>query len=676
MMYQLIITLQSDLCAADSDGFASAIDTDVVTDAHGIPYIPARRLKGCLREAAKYIESPLTDRIFGVKGSMTSGSLHIRNARIEGYEAVLEEVQKLANAQEPDEKLTAQSVTELFAQTVASTAVSEEGSAKENSLRFVRTVSGTTPWDPGKPLVFLADVEIDTDCAAEFKRICRALRHIGYKRSRGFGAVSCRLVETETASRPALPEIRDDNRRYTLTYAIRLDEPLMLPGKALDETRDYVSGQQVIGALAGAYLKEHPADAAFEALFLSDAVRFSNLYLTDTEFRTYIPVPQYLGKSKLQEDRNKLLLIPEEARNNPDKIIKPIKSGYISKGFHVINAKTERIYHNAVNSNTESKLYTQNCLQSGQFLRGTITAPGTQLRTILTLLKTAPLRFGRSKTAQYAQCSLVSAYVSPEVQKTVVIPAGKYIVYALTSDAILLDEYGSYDTSYEALCKALDLAPEQTEKAFCVLKYTTLHGFHTVTGLQKAQIRAIAAGSIIVAKADQGSSLRDTMYIGEQQNAGFGQVKIFPADALLENETEPLAPMQKSAQENAAIRAYFEDLSKKEKMECTAVAYAQEVAAGVKKEAAKINSQTPAFLGRITLMVKQSASREDLDSRIQSIKSDDKRVTADELIKEADPGQFQQTDWAFQKRYLLIILTILKYRMKAKGLETGKKEAQ
>ena len=51
--YRLIITLKSDLCVGSGYSYAGIIDSDICYDALGLPYIPARRLKGCLREAAE-----------------------------------------------------------------------------------------------------------------------------------------------------------------------------------------------------------------------------------------------------------------------------------------------------------------------------------------------------------------------------------------------------------------------------------------------------------------------------------------------------------------------------------------------------------------------------------------------------------------------------------------------
>ena len=76
-MYKIMITLKSDLCASSGDGFAAAIDTDICTDRCGLPVIPARRIKGCLRDAADLIgtQRDVIDGIFGVSGSSSACDL-------------------------------------------------------------------------------------------------------------------------------------------------------------------------------------------------------------------------------------------------------------------------------------------------------------------------------------------------------------------------------------------------------------------------------------------------------------------------------------------------------------------------------------------------------------------------------------------------------------------------
>lgn len=47
--YRIKIELLSDMCVSDGGIYNSAIDTDICYDEYGFPYIPAKRLKGCLR---------------------------------------------------------------------------------------------------------------------------------------------------------------------------------------------------------------------------------------------------------------------------------------------------------------------------------------------------------------------------------------------------------------------------------------------------------------------------------------------------------------------------------------------------------------------------------------------------------------------------------------------------
>mgnify|MGYP000559533320 CR=1 FL=1 len=47
---KITIKLLSDLCTASGETHNSMVDTDIVYDEYGIPYIPAKRIKGCIRE--------------------------------------------------------------------------------------------------------------------------------------------------------------------------------------------------------------------------------------------------------------------------------------------------------------------------------------------------------------------------------------------------------------------------------------------------------------------------------------------------------------------------------------------------------------------------------------------------------------------------------------------------
>ena len=42
------IELLSDLCTYSGETYNSLVDMDVIYDEYGIPYIPAKRIKGCM----------------------------------------------------------------------------------------------------------------------------------------------------------------------------------------------------------------------------------------------------------------------------------------------------------------------------------------------------------------------------------------------------------------------------------------------------------------------------------------------------------------------------------------------------------------------------------------------------------------------------------------------------
>ena len=649
-MYEIRIELRSNLCASSGDGYASTIDTDIVVDQYGIPYIPARRLKGCLRDAAVYLygeDSDIINKIFGISGNSHSGALKVENAKIEEYDSF----SKMCI----ENGLSANRVTELFTDTFASTAVESSGAAKENSLRFMRFVSKSKAWEPDENLVFCADIEIDNAYADDLIRICKALRHIGFKRNRGFGNVKCSLVNknSNTKSFDIPTEIIDDNE-YVITYAIRLDEHLMLPSQACDESADYISGQAVVGALAGKYLKSHDADDYFDSLFLSGEVKFSNLFITNEAFQSFVPVPQIFGKTK-QSNHILDLTVTQSTE-----IVKPLKNGYINADLQVIKPLTERVYHNNL-KNADGGLYVQNCLQKDQIFMGSILGKGCYIKIIAELLLTGKLSFGRSKTAQYSRCSIIGFDLAIAAPKKLHLHKGDKIVYLFESDVLLTDSLVGNPVDISSVCNAIginkaDLEPESS------LKYRMISGYLSVMKMQRAHIRAVAAGSVLVLNCNSDMETDEILYIGGRQNEGFGKVRIFKAGELLKGSANRLnAESCDSSETNSNVEEMFAQLEKDEKMRNDAISYALD------NKSSFLNKWGAAFVGRVILMLKQSDSEADFRNRIKSIKSQSKLQVADNFLKDAankwesDP---KYKVWIKKQEYLLIILTLAKYFLK------------
>ena len=336
--YDLVITLKSDLCAGSGYSYAGIIDSDVCYDAYGFPYIAARRLKGCLREAAEMIglSEDEIGKIFGWAGDEKVRGIYIDNAYINNYEELRRDCERL------DKKyrryITRQNVLSQFTTVKAQTKIGKNGAAKNNTLRFTRTVNHYSPLDPKDEMCFHAQVVIPagdgkdaTDREKELQKIsdnlnkiARALRNIGMNRNRGLGSVRCRLegpisdkcTDKRNSKKPeagqgeeAYVEISDE-KEYILRYTVRNISPLILSTTDDFKTEKYISGRSVLGFFAGAYLRSEGKRAdseEFKDIFLRNQVKFGALYpaeiIRDKEGKIvrqdiYYPAPAYISQLK------------------------------------------------------------------------------------------------------------------------------------------------------------------------------------------------------------------------------------------------------------------------------------------------------------------------------------------------------------------------------------------
>lgn len=101
----LKIKLLSDTCIGSGESIAGVIDTDINFDKYGIPFIPAKKVKGLLKEAAtdlnelfSGIYSKNIKKLFGVPGGSETGCLLFDNGYINEYEKLIEEIDRSKNS--------------------------------------------------------------------------------------------------------------------------------------------------------------------------------------------------------------------------------------------------------------------------------------------------------------------------------------------------------------------------------------------------------------------------------------------------------------------------------------------------------------------------------------------------------------------------------------------------
>lgn len=635
-MSKIFITLRSDLCAAGGDGFSSVIDTDVSYDKYGFPVIGARRLKGCLRDAAKLIGMGSVDEIFGTAGSDKNGSLKISDAHIKGYEELKREAVSSG--------LNAEEVISLFSYTRASTQI-ENDTAMDNSLRFTRVVKHYSPLTNDET-VFEAEADIDEKYKDDLSDICRALRNIGYKRNRGYGAVKCRFEFENSLTRPN-EKVSITGENASITYLIRLRDNVMLPSSASDETADFIPGTSVLGFFANEYLKTAPADEKFEDIFLKNNVSFSNLCISDEDMKEYFPAPVILGKIKGEEGAFNIVTYS----NEDGKIIKPVKSGYSCFDSVIMKPLTETVYHHT--RGEEANLYTQTSLCSDQYFRGTITGRSEYIKPIYDILTHSTLRFGRSKTAQYSACELVRAEVSSSSESIKKIRAGERFIVLLLSDVLIPDGTGGYDISVQGLQNAVGHGIEKLE---CdrgekikrsALRYRIIAGYNSKWNIQKPQIRTVAAGSTLVFRAVSDMKLPAVFTVGAKTGEGFGRIMICRPEDFAERSVKAQKQLNINAKNGELCRLISRNKAV-EDMRSEAVKF---VASFGKK-------MNPAQIGRYAMMAKQAEDLREFKAMTSKIKSNKSNAFINDVINKSKAEHYRDDLW---REYMLTILTLMKY---------------
>ena len=199
--YTLEIKLKSPALVGSGVGFGSEIDTDIVFDEFGLPYIPAKRIKGCLRESITEIKDIFSiagvgeDKIaitktFGEAGEKDSAPVYFSNLYLPDWgknrawlNYFLEEYREL---------ITPDRVVEYFTEIYQQTKINRHGVAEEHSLRTSRVLK--------KGLCFEGMVRIESNEKETLPTLllaCQNFRRLGTKRNRGFGEISCQLKDAQ-----------------------------------------------------------------------------------------------------------------------------------------------------------------------------------------------------------------------------------------------------------------------------------------------------------------------------------------------------------------------------------------------------------------------------------------------------------------------------------------------
>lgn len=547
-MKQIIeMELLSDSIPYCGEGLAGIIDIDINYDEYGLPFIPAKRIKGVLKEAAmdlcdfNVLSDGIVEKIFGKSGTDYGCDFRLSDGYLKNYNY-------MSNYLRNTDLLifNRQSVLEYFTYTRSQTTLEEEGFAKENSLRTFRILR--------KGLKFDFDVSINPEWKADFERILKAAKSFGLRRTRGFGKISLTLKEQLPVSDTQLTEINYENGIIGV-YTSNKTQLLVSNSLKNQCTDKYISGTALLGTLAAMYIKKNNlgklahTDKSFSDIFLNEGVVFSNLYpCRKKEYRLdkYIPCPASIVKSK-----NDSSLLFDTANADDLQMIK--EESITTKGhpaeFVNLDAELKKNspltfveYHHARPEDRSvgrpgketGEFYQYEVIEPNQEFYGTISGKPELLKTIIELLENSKeIYIGRSKTAQYGQCSCELISVEQE-NSSYEWQDGEKAVFTLVSDTIVQNELGliipDINSLVSQICENLKAAPGSLSLEYDLtsIKTKILGGYSAVKNMPKTQMHIFSAGCVIVLTNNSGSVLKlpQEFLAGNRTAEGFGHILV------------------------------------------------------------------------------------------------------------------------------------------------------
>ncbi|MFZ5518647.1 MAG: RAMP superfamily CRISPR-associated protein [Candidatus Zhuqueibacterota bacterium] len=202
--YTLKLRLKSPALIGSGTGYGALIDVDVVYDDLGIPYIPAKRIKGCLLDSAKDVEEMIKlagidmkldiDKTFGEKGQQKEAPVYFENLVINQYDENTRWLKYFWKSKDYSGILSKDVIIEMFTEERHQTAIADDGIALKNSLRTMRLVR--------KNHEFYGKIIIHDDSAQQvitntLIAACSNFRSFGAKRNKGLGEVECELFDKD-----------------------------------------------------------------------------------------------------------------------------------------------------------------------------------------------------------------------------------------------------------------------------------------------------------------------------------------------------------------------------------------------------------------------------------------------------------------------------------------------
>ena len=630
----LKIELLSDTCIGNGNGMGSLIDNDIVHDRYGLPYIPARRLKGLLKSAAleansvfgDVFASSVIDDIFGKEGIQT-GKLIIDNAYLADYQKMRVEIDSV-NVNK-DCHLSPEAVLSCYTTVRAQTAI-EGDHAKEGSLRKTRLVR--------KNNKFYAQLHCD-GYEEELSRMAKLVRHMGVNRTRGFGNVRF-TIQTGRTDEVALPiPEMNDNDVYTLQLNMHNSSELMLTGNRQNESLSYISGSSLRGFFANAWIRKYGEDDFKEVFFSNNSdLHFSNAYISDESYKLTTMAPYSLYKYKNTKTYINTLDLFENRSLEYEGVSQKsmVRDTVIAtdlKNISVMPVDYSINYHlrmkdrgfDAHNDMDDGMFYQFTGIAADQIFTTQISGKGEDLKKICGLLKDCgnTIRVGKSRNSQYGSLCVDEIRMIPSHKVTA------KTFYLLARNHVLIQDEklnNLTDRKVNALLKQIHPDLQLKEK---YLQFTSVKGYNNTWKLPMPEVKAFKAGCCFVVEAGSPITLDSVIWIGNRTAEGFGQILVYSLD-----------------ESNCEIERHFMKQESYDKKDMDVTGYKhlkkilrtvldQDIKNGLSQmalEASEKLSLNPTQVGRLLLMLSNAHNFTEYLSKVNQISDEKRRKKAVSII--------------------------------------------
>lgn len=515
MNKRMEIVLLADMCCGTGEGNGSNVDTETAFDQYGLPIIPAKRIKGLLRECGQvlcdngFVSDDTMTELFGNKEGKF-GCIKIENAVIPNYKSITADLDRIPPSM--NGILSKETIKNTFTSVRTQTSIDENGVAKKLSLRSTEVIK--------KGYKFYSDISVDTDnpeCIKLLEACVKTLRHIGLNKTRGFGEVRCLLQDVDTAENDKSMNYSPSGEKVTIEYSIKLLEDMVICAGS-NVVCDYISGRMLQGAFAS-YTKEYEW---FKEVILGNTV-FSNAYISKNN-KCYLPTPFSVAAIKNKGD--KVFNYADGYEKENDKQYVSVGGYYRIDGDTIdkISVGNKYEYHCITGVLGEKRnLFTYRNINKGQVFKGTITGDSGAIDLLKRVIAkhNNKINLGGSMSAQYSKCEFEFGSIVADKKVTVNNDA----VIEFISDVIIIDEYGNNTDRISDLEKEIKNII-QFETSVPYAKTTTIGGYNAKWGLPKKQYDAFSKGTVFKLEGVQSCELNETGYIGIMNNEGFGQYRI------------------------------------------------------------------------------------------------------------------------------------------------------